>query len=67
MVMKMKLLIEELIKERGLQKQYVAKKLGVSQDTLTNWMKNRNMIKLDQAVKLAKILSCKVDDLYEQK
>ncbi|MEK3909621.1 helix-turn-helix domain-containing protein [Oceanobacillus sp. FSL W7-1309] len=62
----MRLLIEELIKERGLQKKYVAKQLGVTQDTLTNWMKNRNMIKLDQAVKLSEILNCKVDDLYER-
>lgn len=64
MVAKVKLRIEELIKEKGLQKKYVAKNVGVSNDTLTNWMKSKTYPKLDQAVKLTEILNCKITDLY---
>lgn len=60
----MKLKIEELIVESGLKKKYVAEQLGININTLTNWIKGKNMPKLDQAVKLAHILNCKVDDLY---
>jgi len=62
----MELIIEELIKKRGLQKGYVANKLGVSNDTLTNWIKNRSMPKLDIAVELADILDCDIKDLYRR-
>ncbi|WP_417168753.1 helix-turn-helix transcriptional regulator [Terrihalobacillus insolitus] len=61
----MKLKIGALIEESGLKKRYVAKELGVNENTLTNWTKNRSMPKLDQAVELADILNCKVEDLYE--
>lgn len=61
----MRLLIEELILESGLKKRYIAKQLKVNENTLTNWMKNRSLPRLDQAVQLADILNCKVDDLYE--
>lgn len=61
-----KLVIEELIKERGLHKSFIAKQIGVSNDTLTNWMKNRSAPKLDKAVRLADILNCDVNDLYKR-
>ncbi|MDC3414251.1 helix-turn-helix domain-containing protein [Aquibacillus sp. 3ASR75-286] len=64
-MIKLKLKIGALIEESGLKKRYVAKELGVNENTLTNWTKNRSMPKLDQAVELADILNCKVEDLYE--
>lgn len=60
------LVIEELIKERGLKKKYISKQLGITQDTLTNWMNGRSMPKLDQAVKLAEILNCKLEDIFKE-
>jgi len=61
-----KIVIEDLIRDKGLHKSYVAKQIGVSNDTLTNWMKNRSWPKLNQAVHLADILQCEVTDLYER-
>lgn len=60
----MKLTLEEPIKNSGLRKAYIANELGVSADTLTNWIKNRSMIPLDKAVKLANVLRCKLEELY---
>lgn len=60
----MKLLIEELIEKSGLKKSYIAKQVGVNENTLTNWIKERSYPRLDQAVKLAEILNCKITDLY---
>ena len=59
-----KLIINERIKDTGLKKMYIAEQMGVNKDTLTNWINGRSMIKLDQAVKLARLLNCNVDDLY---
>lgn len=61
----MKLKIRELIQESGMTKRFVAGKIGVNENTLGNWMDGRSMPRLDQAVRLAKILNCKVDDLWE--
>ncbi len=61
----MKLLIEEIILKSGKKKMHIAKQLGVNENTLTNWMKNRSMPKLDQAVKLAKLLEVEIQELYE--
>lgn len=60
----MKLKIRELINESGMTKRFVANKLEVNENTLGNWMDGRSMPKLDQAVKLADILNCDVNDLY---
>lgn len=66
MVMLMiKLTIDERIKESGLKKIHVAKQVGVDPDTLRNWEQNKFIPKLDQAVKLAKVLGCKLEDLFE--
>lgn len=60
----MRLVIDELIKERGLKQLHVAKQLGVNKDTVTNWCHNRSMPKLDKAVELAELLNCDLHDLY---
>lgn len=59
--------IDEIIKENGLRYNYVAKKLGVDDETLISWRKSRTFPRLDMAVKLADILNCRVDDLYDRK
>lgn len=61
----MRLLIGEIIKERGLKKQYIADKVGVNRDTVTNWCNNKTMPTLEKAVKIANLLGCNVNDLYE--
>lgn len=58
--------IEELIKERGLQKSFVAGKLGISVKQLRNYETEHSDITLKKAYILADILGVKVDDLYDR-
>lgn len=61
----MKSNIGRLIEESGLKKRYIAKQVGVNENTITNWIKGRSYPALDKAVLLANLLECTVDDLIE--
>ncbi|WP_035322676.1 helix-turn-helix transcriptional regulator [Peribacillus kribbensis] len=61
----MKCNIGELIDQKGLKKKFVAEVVGVSPQQLSNWLSGRNYPPLDKAYKLAKLLECKVDELYK--
>lgn len=63
----MKSNIGSLIDERGYKKKYIAEKMEITQAQLSNWINNRNFIPIDKAFKLASLLNCKVDDLYNYK
>jgi putative transcriptional regulator len=54
------------IEERGYMKKYIAKQLNVSQNQISNWINGRSSPTIEKAFKLAKLLDCKVDDLYEE-
>ncbi|CDO03081.1 hypothetical protein BN988_01581 [Oceanobacillus picturae] len=58
--------IEELIKESGLKKGYIAKKLDTSITTFRRWLLEETPLPLLKAVELADLLECKVDDFYEK-
>lgn len=58
--------IEELIKARGLKKNFVADKIGISIRQLRNYEKQIQYIPMDKAYLLADLLGVKVDDLYER-
>ncbi len=58
--------IEELIKERGLRKDFVARKLGISTRQLRNYELQVSYIPMDKAYILADLLGVKVDDLYNR-
>ena len=58
--------IEELIKQRGLKKNFVADKIGVSVRQLRNYETQEQYIPMDKAYLLADLLGVKVDDLYER-
>jgi putative transcriptional regulator len=57
--------IEELIESKGMKKKYVAKEIGITPNQLSNWLGMKAFPPIDKAYKLAKLLDCKVDDLYE--
>lgn len=61
----MKCHIEKIITDKGLLKKYVAKQVGVTPSQLSLWMRMKNFPSADKLFKLAWILGCKVDDLYE--
>lgn len=63
----MQLKIREMIKEKGMTNKEVAKILEVDQNTISRYATGRIKITLETSVKLAEILNCKVDDLYEKK
>lgn len=56
--------IEMHIRKNGLQKMFVAKKVGVSRETLKNWIDGRTYPRIDQLFKLADLLNCEITDLY---
>lgn len=61
-----KMQLDEVIKGKGMKKGYLANQMGVNKDTFTNWIKGKTFPRLDQAVQLADILGCKLEDLYER-
>lgn len=60
----MKSQIGELIDLRGYKRKYVAEKMGVSQNQLSNWVTGKSFPTAEKLFKLAKVLECTVDDLY---
>ncbi len=57
--------INEMILKSGLKKGHIAKQLEINPVTLSNYISGKRKISLEMAIKLADILNCKVDDLYE--
>ncbi|MCM2533312.1 helix-turn-helix domain-containing protein [Neobacillus pocheonensis] len=62
----MKSRMNDLIVKSGYMKKHIAKELGITPNQLSNWLASRSYPPLDKAYKLAKLLNCKVDDLYEE-
>ncbi|WP_285226627.1 helix-turn-helix transcriptional regulator [Oceanobacillus sp. ISL-74] len=60
------MIFDEIRKRKGITKMFIAKELGVSRGTIDNWIEGKSIIRLDQAIKLTKILNCKLEDLYEE-
>jgi len=59
--------IGELMQKKGLKGKWVAQQLGISQNQMSNYVKGKSYPPVDKAFELAKLLDCKVDDLYEAK
>lgn len=64
--MKLHCRLEQLIKESGLRKDFIADKLEISTRQLRNYELQKNYIPMDKAYVLAELLNCKLDDLYER-
>lgn len=62
----MRCLIGELIIHKGFKKKYIAKEIGVTETTFSGWINNHYYPPVDKAFKIADLLGCKVDDLYER-
>ena len=54
------------IAKSGFSKKEVAAKLGVSNVVLSRWANGHSKPSLENALFLAEILNCKVDDLFER-
>jgi len=60
----MRLIIDELIKEKGIKHGFLADKLNVSDRTLYKWRKGETIPRLDKAVELAKVLNVEITEIY---
>jgi transcriptional regulator with XRE-family HTH domain len=58
-------IIKKLRKKRGLTQKQLAEKLGVQQTTISMWETGANRPNVDMLKPLAKILKCKVEDLFK--
>ena len=57
--------IKTLIEKSGLKKKYIAKKIGVVDNTMTNWVLGKTTPNIIQAQKLSRILGLKsIDELF---
>lgn len=59
--------VDEVITKSGLRPGFIAEKMGVSTQQVSNWRHGRSYPSTPNLYKLAHILDCKVDDLYEYK
>lgn len=58
--------IEQLIKESGFRKDYIAKKLDTTTRQLRKYEKFELFMPMEKGLILADLLNCKVDDLYKR-
>ena len=62
----MKLLIKEQIEASGLKKSFIAKELGVKNNTITRWVNEETEPSFSNAIKLSKVLGINLNDLWEE-
>lgn len=58
--------ISYLIRARGLKQNHIAKQMGVSEQTFSNWCRNITQPDLLQAHQLSKILGVLMEDLIQE-
>ena len=58
--------IGALLKVSKYRREYIQKELGISTNTMTNWVTGRTYPTIDRAFRLAELLECDIHDLYEK-
>ena len=61
----MKSKLKSIIYAKGYTLKGVAQKIGVSEQTITNWCNNRNLKNLETIYKLCKLLEVDILDILE--
>ena len=56
-------MLKEIIKSKGFRQKWLAKKIGVSEVTLSNWVKQKAIPKKEHLEKLSAILDIPLDQL----
>lgn len=62
----MKPRLKQLRKEKGLYQKFVAEKIGVSFQSLSEWENGHVEPRYSDARKLAELYECSMEDLYEK-
>lgn len=63
--MELKPRLKELRKKEGYLQGFVAEKIGVRQQSLSDWENGKVEMKYSHAKKLAELYRCSMEDLYE--
>ena len=56
-------MLKEIIKSKGLKQSYVAKRIGVSVVTMSNWVKNKSTPSKKNLEKLSEFLEVSIKDI----
>ena len=56
--------IREIVKERGYQLGYIAKRIGVHNSHISMWISEDRYPSQDKLLKLSRALKCSIKDLY---
>lgn len=62
----MKPRLGEIRKSKGLEQKYVANKIGIGFQRLSDWERGKGMPRYDKAYSLAKIYGVTMEELYEE-
>jgi putative transcriptional regulator len=57
--------LAKLIKESPYKREYVQNYVGVSRNTLINWINGKTYPNVPQLLKLAKLFKVKVEEIYK--
>ncbi len=57
----------EILKKRGIKQKHIAKKLEVSEATVSHWVKGKNMPKAKHILKLTLLLNVSIEELINEK
>lgn len=58
-------LLQERLAEAGMTKEELAQALLYKRELISDYMENKRVMPLKNAVAIARTVGCKVDDLYE--
>jgi putative transcriptional regulator len=59
--------IGKLLRDSKYKREFIISEMGISKNTLSNWIAGNTYPTIDKAFKLAELIEVKVDDLYERK
>lgn len=60
-------MLKEIIKSKGIKQRFVAQKLGVSEVTVSNWVKGKTYPTEEHWIKLSALLDISIDTLKQGK
>lgn len=56
--------LKKAIREKGISQTYIAKKIGVNKQTITNWVKGNTYPDIKQAKIISEILDRSIDEIF---
>jgi len=55
--------LSKILKQRGIKQKYIAKKLGVSETSISNWVRGNHIPQPKYILKLTLLLNVSLEDL----